>query len=252
MSVASYWRSLGARLFRRADVDADLDAELRSHVELRADDLERAGLSRAEAERRARIEFGGQLRFKEEVGDAMGGSFLETLAQDLRFGLRMLRKSPSFTAVTVLTLALTIGANAVVFAALNGFILRPLNVPRAESLYSLHRPEINNSANQSYPDYLELRDRNHSFEGLAAYDLQEGGLDAGGDPARVWLLAVTGNYFDVLGIQPYLGRVLHASDEHGPDSAPYVVLSYAFWHRHFADDRGVVGRVVKLNKHPFT
>ena len=104
----------------------------------------------------------------------------------------------------------------------------------------------------SYPDYLDLRDRNRSFEDLAAYDISQAGLDTGKDPSHVWGYEASGNYFDALGIQPYLGRFFHASDEHGPNSAPYIVLTYAYWHSHFQDDRGVVGRVVRLNKHPFT
>src|SRR5438874_11924598 len=100
-----------------------------------------------------------------------------TFIQDLRFALRLLRKSPGFTFTAVVTLALAIGANAVVFAALNAFVLRPLKVPRAESLYSVHR--LDNSANQSYPDYLDMRDRNRSFEDLAAYHITQAGLDTG-------------------------------------------------------------------------
>ena len=169
--------------------------------------------------------------------------------QDLRLALRMLRKSPSFTFATVLTLAVAIGANAVVFGVLNALVLRPLNVPHAESLYELGR---SNGQNESYPSYLDLRDRNRSFDGLAAVAFDQAGLDTGEGPARSWGYTASGNYFDVLGIQPYLGRLFHASDEHGPNSAPYVVLSYAYWHTHFRDDRGVVGRVVQLNKHPFT
>src|SRR5438132_2452308 len=173
-----------------------------------------------------------------------------TLIQDLRFALRVLRKSPGFTITAVLTLALALGANAVVFSVMNAFILRPLNVPNANSLYAIFRPD--GSAYQSYPDYLDLRDRNHSFDGLVAYNIAEAGLNTGGGPSRVWIEEASGNYFDALGLQPYLGHFFYASDEHGPNSAPYIVLSYAFWHAHFQDDRGVVGRVVQVNKHPFT
>ena len=176
---------------------------------------------------------------------------MRTLVQDLRFALRVLRKSPGFTAVAIGTLALAIGANAVVFAALNAVIMRPLKVPRQESLY-LFQHLSDFAANQSYPDYLDLRDRNHSFEDLAAFNPTQAGLDAGENPSRIWLLEASGNYFDVLGIQPYLGRFFHGSDEHGPNSAPYIVLSYGYWHTHFQDDRGVIGRVVQVNKHPFS
>ena len=106
--------------------------------------------------------------------------------------------------------------------------------------------------NQSYPDYLDLRDRNRSFDGLAAYDLFPAGLDTGQGLSGVWVQEVTANYFDVLRIQPYLGRFFHSSDEHGPNTAPYIVLPWAYWHTHFQDDRRVVGRVVRLNRHPFT
>jgi predicted permease len=176
---------------------------------------------------------------------------MQTLWQDLRYGIRMLRKNPGFTMVAVLTLALAIGANAVVFSALNGLILRPLNVPQAQSLYIIERASDQDSS-QSYPNYLDLRDRNRSFDALAAYNIRQVALDAGKNPSRAWVFEVSGNYFDALGIQPYLGRVIHASDEHGANSAPYIVLTYAYWHSHFQGDLSVVGRVLQLNRHPFT
>ena len=240
-----------ATLFHRSKMNAEMEEELRSHIQHRADDLERTGLPRAEAERRARIEFGGQVRYKEESREAAGGTLVESLLQDVRFALRMLRKSPGFTAVAVVTLAVAIGANAVVFGVLDALILRPLNVPQAQSLYGIERGN-DQAVNQSYPDYLDLRDRNRSFEDLAAYNVTGVGLDTGNNPSSSWILEVTGNYFDALGIQPYLGRFFHSSDEQGPNSAPFIVLTYAFWHTHFQDDRGVVGRVVQLNRHPFT
>ena len=175
---------------------------------------------------------------------------MTTLLQDLRFALRQLRKSPGFTITAVLTLTLAIGANAVVFGVLNALILRPLNVPQAESLFVIQHGSDGGS--HSYPDYLDLRQRNRSFDDVAVFAIRQSGLDTGKDPSNVWQYETSGNYFDVLRIQPYIGRFFHASDEHGPNSAPYVVLSYAYWHSHFQDDRTVVGRVVRLNRHPFT
>ena len=237
-------------LFRRSQVNAEMDDELSAHLQLRADDLEGSGLPRAEAERRARIEFGGYSRVKEECHEEAGGTFVESVGQDLRLAVRMLRKSPGFTVVAVLTLALGIGANALVFAVLNALILRPLNVPKAHSLYGIE--DKGGSGYQSYPDYLDLRDRNRSFESLAVFNITQAGLDTGKEPAPVWVYETSGNYFDTLAVHPYLGRVLHASDEHGENSAPYIVLSHAFWHSHFDDDPSVVGKTVQLNKHPYT
>jgi predicted permease len=176
---------------------------------------------------------------------------MTTLFQGLRFALRQLRKSPGFTIAAVLTVAMAIGANSAVFSVLNGMILRPLDVPQAQSLYGIERAS-DKDPSQSYPNYLDLRDRNRSFDGLAAYSIVQVALDMGDNPSLVWGMEASGNYFDALRIQPYLGRFFHASDEHGPSSAPYIVLSYAYWHTNFQDDRGVVGRTVQVNKHPFT
>ncbi len=251
MKLLDWLRFRIATLFQRSKMNAEMEEELRSHIQHRADDLQRSGLPRLEAERRARAEFGGQLRVKQECQEAAGGTFVESLWMDLRFAVRMLRKSPGFTAVAVVTLAVAIGANAVVFGVLNALILRPLNVPQAQSLWGIERGN-DKAVNQSYPDYLDLRDRNRSFEDLVAYNVASVGLDTGNNPYGAWIFEVTGNYFDALGIQPYLGRFFHVADERGPNSAPYIVLTYAFWHTHFQDDRGVVGRIVQLNKHPFT
>jgi len=251
MRILPYFHSAASKLFQPSQAEAEIGEELRSHVEHRAADLERSGLSRADAERRARIEFGGRERFKEECREALGANFIDSLIKDVRFSVRVLRKSPGFTIAAVLTLALAIGANAVVFGVLNALILRPLDLPQAESLYGI---EVGNNqvGYHSYPDYLDLRDRNRGFDGLAAYNVSNVGLDTGENPSPAWVFDTSGNYFDVLGIQPYLGRFFHASDEHGPNSALYVVLTYTYWHNHFQDDRGVVGRTVQINKHPFT
>ncbi len=175
------------------------------------------------------------------------GAFL----QDLTYAWRLSRKSPGFTVVAVLTLALAIGANAVVFSVMNALILRPLNVPGGARIFALWRT-TDADAHQSYPDYIDLRDRNRSFDGLMAFSMDEVGVSDGHDSSSAWAYETSGNYFDTMHIQPFLGRVFHASDEHGPDSAPYLVLSYGYWRSHFQGDPGVVGRVLQVNRHPFT
>ena len=238
-------------LFRRRRVEQDLDDELQFHLEQQIAEHIEKGLPPKQARQAALRAMDGLTQRKEECRDTRKLSGIENLYRDFRYSARLLRKSPGFTAVTAVTLALAIGANAVVFGVLNGMVLRPLNVPRAESLYGLeHADEY--TMMESYSDYVDIRDRNRSFEGLAAFCLTEVGLDTGAGSVRTFGQAVSANYFDVLGIQPLIGRFLHSYDEHGPNSAPYVVLSYAYWHDHFSDDRGVLGRVVHLNKHPFT
>jgi predicted permease len=169
---------------------------------------------------------------------------------DIRLALRQLRKAPGFAVTAVLTLALGIGANGIVFSILNALVLRPLNVPNAKNLYMVQRFQF---PSQSYPDYRDLRDRNRTFDSLIMYNIMgPAGLDGGGTPTTVWPYEASGNYFDALGIRPYLGRFFHASDEHGPNSAPYVVLSYATWHSKFHGDPAAVGRMVQINKYPYT
>jgi hypothetical protein len=194
-----------------------------------------------------------EVRLEEQVPSSIGirGVVMETLWQDVRFAVRMLNKNPGFTAVAVLTLAVAIGANAVVFSVLNGLVLRPLNVPDSQSLYAISRA-YDGSTSESYANYVDLRDRNHSFDALMAHNIYQVGLDSGENASRAWVIEVSGNYFDGLRIQPYLGRFFHASDEHGENSAPYIVLTHAYWSSHFQADRGVVGHVVQVNKHPFT
>jgi predicted permease len=231
--------------------DERLSEEIEEHIALQTEENLRGGLSPVAARRQAMLKFGGVEAMKEDYRAERGLLFIENLVRDLRFALRMLRKSPGFTAVAVVTLAMAIGANAVVFSVMNALILRPLNVPQAESLYQLMRGK-DKAGNHSFPDYLDVRDRNRTFDELVAYDGTVAGIDTGGNPSSAWVELVTGNYFDGLRLQPYLGRLFHPSDEHGANSAPYIVLTHAYWHSHFHDDPGVVGRVVQVNKNPFT
>ncbi len=169
---------------------------------------------------------------------------------DLKLAFRQLGKSPGFVVTAIVTLALGIGANAVVFSVLNAVVLRPVNVPNAQNLYMVQRFQF---PSQSYPDYLDLRDKNRTFESLVTYNIiGPQGVDTGGNPTTAWPYLASGNYFDALEIQPYLGRFFHAADEKGMNSAPYVVLSYAYWHSFFHADPNAVGRPISINKHPFT
>jgi predicted permease len=240
-----------ANLFRRSRVDREIDAELQSHIALRIDDNLAAGMSPAQARRDALLRFGNPASTKERVTAADASLSLENLARDIRIAIRQLRRSRGFAFTAVLTLALGIGANAVVFSLLNGLILHPVNLPQAQRLYLIERG-VDHTPSNSYPDYVDLRDRTRVFEGIVASEIDKAGLDINDATYPVWLYEASGNYFDVLGVRPYLGRFFHGSDEHGTNSAPYIVLSYAYWQSHFNGDRTVAGRVVRLNKFSFT
>jgi predicted permease len=238
------------RIFRRKLYD-DLSEEIRLHIEERTEQFIAEGMGPREAQQKARRAFGNLTSIEERSREVWQWPTLESMWDDTRFSFRQLRKSPAFTIAAVLTLALAIGANAVVFGLMDGLILRPLSVPGSETLYGTNYRDT--PVWQSYPNYLDLRDRNRSFEDLAAFNMVLGvGMDPGNDPAIANGFAVTGNYFNVLGVHPWLGRFFRAADEHGPNSAPYLVLTYAYWQARFQGDRSIIGRTVRLNQHPFT
>ncbi len=194
--------------------------------------------------------------FEDGVSDARESLRLfESLLMDVRYAVRVLRKSPAFTVVALLTLMLGIGANVVVFGVLNAVLLHPLDVADPQNLYQLRHQQwmMGRLLTTSYPAFEDFRQRNTTFSGMT-------GINAYSHAAIRWQNAVmnaagqevTGNYFDLLGVQPKLGRFFHQVDEHGTDSVPYVVLSDVFWRRAFNADPSVVGKTVELNKRPFT
>jgi predicted permease len=247
-------RLLNFTIRRRSD--SRLREELESHIAAQMEENIRTGMTGEEARRHARLKFGPGEAIREHYHAEAGLPFLEILLLDIRYALRGLRKSPAFTAVAVLTLMLGIGANVVVFGVLNAVLLRPLDVSDPGSLYQLRHQKWMSFRllTTSFPAFEDFERRNTTFSGLAGVNAYaQAGLSWRGKVVREiagdW---VTGNYFDLLGVQPELGRFFHASDEHGPDSAPYVVLSDALWRTTFLADPGVVGATVELDQHPFT
>jgi predicted permease len=240
-----------ANVFSRSKLDREIDAEIRSHVEMRTADNVASGMSPEEARRDALIRFGNRMVMRERVAAADAAMVLDAAGRDLRYAARQLRRSPTFTATAVVTLILGIGANVVVFSVLNALLLRPLDVPQPRGLYNVVH-QTQGYDNMSYPDYLDFQNKNATFADMAAYRIESAGLSAGNSAYKCWYYKVSGNYFDMLGVQPAHGRVFHASDERGPNSAPYIVLNHDFWRRNFGSDPRVVGTTVDVNKHPFT
>ncbi len=189
---------------------------------------------------------------------------MKALIRNVHYALRQLRRSPGFTLTVVLTLALGVGANAIVFSVINALILRPLALPDAERLVFFNNLDAKTGDEgpmNSYPDYRDLRDHNHNFSGVAGFEMAlagVGGIDrtagaAAGNAGTVrqsWIYEASENYFDVIGIQPLLGRFFHSSDAHGPNSMPYAVLSYVYWQTRCHADPDIVGKTIEINKHP--
>lgn len=230
-----------------------LREELEAHLSAQAEDNVRAGMA-PEARRQAALKLGSVEAVQQDHRAEAGLPFLEDLVTDVRYALRVLRTSPVFTLVAVGTLTLGIGANVVVFGVLNALLLRPLEVRDPENLYQL-RPKPWTSfklTTTSYPAFADFRRRNTTFSEMAAtWGYWQGTLHWDGASARVGGHAVTGNYFDMLGVQPALGRFFRESDESAA-FAPSLVLSDDFWRRAFGADPGVVGRSVRLDDAAFT
>jgi putative ABC transport system permease protein len=227
------------RFLRKSRAEALLDSELRFHVEQQVADYIATGITPDEARRRARREFGGLDQVKEDVHDAERGHFLETLAHDMRYGLRMLRKSPGFTTVAVLTLALGIGANTAMFSLVNGVLLRPLPFRDPSCLLGVD--------NASYPKgaFAAMRDQVHAMDVAAYFEDPQFNLTGMGEPVRLRGTLVSANFFSVLGAQAQLGRTFSpGQDQAGRDA--YVILSHTLWEKRFAGDPSVVGRVINL------
>ena len=220
-----------------------MDAELRFHMEAYAEDLQRKGAPRKEAVRRARIEFGGVERAKEECRDARGLSFTETSLQDLRYGARALRKSPGFTAIAVLTLALGIGASTAIFSVVNAILLHPLAYKDADRLAT-----ILNDGNGpiSVANYIDWREQSHSFEAMGAAEYWSPNLTGVDQPENIRGHKITYDLFPLLGAQPLLGRLFTAADDRA-GSEHEVILSYRLWQRRFSADPNVFGKVIRLN-----
>ncbi|HKF52494.1 MAG TPA: ABC transporter permease [Candidatus Acidoferrales bacterium] len=242
-----------ANLFRRPKLDQDIDAELRAHIEMRAADNIAAGMSPEEARRQAVLRFGSRPAMKERVIAADAHMFLDSLWQDLRYALRMLRKSPGFTAVAVLTLAVGLGVNATAFSIVNGILFRGLAVPHPSGMVSFgFAYKGYQGFTSSYPDLQDVRQQAGGLVDLCAYAMGTDGLTTGNHTDRIATNYVTGNYFDVLGIKPVLGRLIAPGEVKPGSYDAVVVLSYSYWQSRFGGDPSILGKSVRLNGKPMT
>jgi len=252
MKLWAFLRSFASAFFLRSRTEGEMDEELRSHIQCRADDLQRSGMSRAEAERLAKVEFGAYQKFKEECREERGGFWIETVWTDIRFALRMLRKSPGFAAVAILTLALGIGANTAIFSVVNAVLLRPLPYPNAKRLamiWSTWGKETRAPA--SGPELIELRNRSRAFEEIAGIWVTSGTITGTVEPEQVRLALTTANFLPMLAEKPQLGRFFTPGEDRG-GAAPLVILTDGLWRRQFGANPGIVGQTTRLNGNNFT
>ena len=247
-------------LFRRAQADQELDDELHDHLERKTEEYVAQGMRREDAHRRARLDLGGIEQTKEKCRDARGVRLIETLWQDIRYGLRMLWQNPGFTAAAVLAIALGVGINVGIFSVLNGAALRLLPIPRAEQVVSidqiLHGRFTRNAHNGpsmfSYSEYLDYRDQNHVFSGLLAYEPFVEATLGEGKMQELSGAVATCNYFEVLGEHPARGRGFLESDCATPGGNAVVVISDDLWRGTFAADPLLVGKRIILNRTAYT
>jgi len=248
MKLLAYFRSIGSRFFQRTRTENEMEEELQLHLELRADVLERSGLTRAEALRHARLEFGSPEKFKEECREAIAGNFIDVLLQDVRFSLRTLRKTPGFTAIVILTIALGIGATTAIFSVVDATLLHPLPYPHSEQLVRIV-DELEgigaHDVGMSEPEWQDLQ-CSGIFENVSPTWYDDNNLTGSSEPARVSLLIEAPNYFALLGVNAEIGRTFPAAD-HSPGFIGEVVISNGLWKRTFGSDPAILGKEIRMD-----
>src|SRR6266853_345482 len=258
----SLWRNLASGLlglFRKVQVEREMDEELRGYLEAAVVEKMRRGMSRQEAVRAARIEMGGAESVKEQVWAATWESVVETLLQDLKFGLRLLRFNTSFAAAAILSLALGIGANTAIFQLLDAVRLRTLPVKNPQELAGIaidHRKGASGHFTSRYSDltfamWEQIRSQQQGFSNIFAWGPTHFNISPAGEVHDVQGLWVSGEFFQTLGVEPALGSLLLPSDDQQECASAGAVLSYPYWQREYGGQRDVIGRELTISRHPF-
>jgi predicted permease len=268
------WLKTPRSLLRRKRMECDLDEELRFHLEMKIDDYIASGMTPEEAHYGALRAFGNAGLKREETRDMWGWIFLEHLSQDVRYALRAMRRSPGFTAVAVLSLALGIGANTAIFSLIDAVLLKMLPVQNPQQLLQLNwvsqgwpngiindlsgnwgkdKNGRSTSTSFAYPGYEQIRTKNQVFSGVLALAANSSDLNVGyrGVPGRAEGELVSGTFFSTLGVEPILGRALTPDDDR-LGASPAAVIGYGYWERRFGRDPGVLGRTITVNSVPVT
>jgi predicted permease len=227
-----------------------LDQDIRDHIERETQDNIERGMGPEDARYAATRKFGNVMRVKEDTREVWTMVWLEQLLQDLRFAFRQLRRSPGFALTAILILALGIAANVIVFGVLQALVLRPLDLPHGDRVMALQPKD--GGPFISYPEMRDVRDNNTVFSAIAAIEVQEFGLEANGVTRPVWGCEVSGQYTEVVGIKPFLGRLLERSDDDHAGASQAAVLSWPAWNSDFGADPNIVGKTVRLDKHAYT
>ena len=239
-------------LFRRPEMDRELDEELAAYEDLLAAEKEAAGASRGEARRQARRSLEGSDAVKDAVRDSRAGASLEQMGRDVHYALRTLRRSPGFASFTLLTFAVAIGGLTIIFSLVNALLLEPLPYPRTDRLVMVVEAYGDNPTSATAvaaPNYLDWRAQNRVFSGMALYEYMGVNLTDGAEPEQIAAIRVTGGVFDVLGVAPMLGRGLQPSDD--TPGTRVVVLNHGIWQRRYGADSSMVGKTVQINRQAF-
>ncbi|MBV9302659.1 MAG: ABC transporter permease [Acidobacteriaceae bacterium] len=237
-------------------LDQDADEEIRSYIELTAEDKVRCGASREEALLQTKREIGGLEQVKENIRDVRVGASIDRLLQDIRYAFRMLGRNPGFTGVVIAILGLGIGATTAIFSVVDAVMFKPLPFPTADRLIRIQSMLIKSRRGEvaSYPDFLDWRARNHAFEGMAVFRTNDFTFAGGRQAERLEGAVVSARLFSLLGVNPSLGRSFLPQDDtpQTTSGTDPVILSYGLWRRAFGSDPSVLGRTIELNRQPFT